>query len=77
MFTSRIPGSDFSFEAKGRIVRVRFDPIALRDKASSSVLVFSRLSFLEFRPTFGTKQISGLDELGYKSPGEIPTTSGC
>ncbi len=46
-----------------------FEPILeYREKQPPVSLIFTKIDYLEFSPGFGCKPISGLDEVGYKSP---------
>lgn len=63
--------SGFLFEVEGRRLQIRFDPISGEGNNASSILLsFSGLTYLELSPSFGVKKIDGLDEMGYKSPGD-------
>lgn len=61
--------SGFFYEVKGKRLQIRFDRISGKFQgASSIVLLFLEVNYLELSPNFGEKEIDGIDEIGYKSP---------
>lgn len=58
-------------KSKERQLQILFEPNSEYGKGNLSVsFVFKSLNYLEFSPNFGTKVVSGLDEMGYKSPSD-------
>lgn len=54
---------------KARRLRLFFEPNAEHGKGNCPIFLdFEQLDFIEFSPNFGTRIISGLDEIGYKNP---------
>lgn len=59
-------------DTKIRQVRVIFEPISEFGADRTPVsLCFKDVDYLEFSPNFGAQVIDGLDEMGYKSPGDF------
>jgi len=56
-------------KAKDRRLQLLFEPNQEYRKDELPIsLNFEEVDYLEFSPNFGTRVISGLDEMGYKSP---------
>lgn len=50
-------------------MRLLFEPrTEYRKHQLSITLCFEEIDYLEFSPNFGSRVISGLDEIGYKTP---------
>jgi len=55
--------------AKDRRLHILFEPNPEYGKSQLPILLsFEEIDYLEFSPNFGTRIISGLDEIGYKNP---------
>ncbi len=55
--------------AKERRLLLLFEPnTEYRKHQLSITLSFKEINYLEFNPNFGSRVISGLDEIGYKTP---------
>jgi len=56
-------------KAKDRRLQLLFEPNPEYGKGQLPIsLNFEEIDYLEFSPNFGTRVISGLDEMGYKNP---------
>ncbi len=56
-------------KGKERQLQILFEPnLDSGNKGSSVSLVFDEIDYLELSPNFGSRVITGLDEMGYKSP---------
>lgn len=56
-------------ETKNRRLQILFEPNPEYGKGQLPIkLNFEEIDYLEFSPNFGTRYISGLDEMGYKNP---------
>ncbi len=54
-----------------RSLKIFFQPShSYRDKIHPVYFFFSFLNYLEFSPGFGTRSISNIDEIGYKTSGD-------
>jgi len=54
---------------KTRELKIQFKPIPeFTNNGSLVSLIFNKTDYLEFSPKFGSQDISGLDEMGYKRP---------
>lgn len=52
-------------------LEIRFKPDDEYGKGLNSLtLIFENIIYLEFSPTFGSKEILGIDEMGYKEEGD-------
>ena len=56
-------------KAKDRRFQILFEPNPEYGKGQLPIsLSFEEIDYLEFSPNFGTRVVSGLDEMGYKNP---------
>ena len=54
---------------KDRQLRILFDPSPdFGEKGGPVSLVFNKIDYLELSPSFGSRVIQNLDEMGYKKP---------